>query len=604
MNESQESENLGGPRTAAEQLLHAAGVTQDGWEVRSIRRVDPGRVAILLGLEEGLGVRVDWIERPEADTDVYLRGRLYGAAYVGGRGVWDVDAADTPQAVKDRAFNACRALSQSLEGCGVAAARSAEEDAAKTVIQLEAQAVLQWLSLRLSVGGELADGWCLEQIYPRGSEELVVAFTRPDRDASPRLRLRLRDDDRPAFVRSATLDITYRGHASEQAQSGRKEVEVRLAEALVTVLRDLEVPGLTFSQRPGAGDVSAPTKSPATGRALNLAIPAPCGVRCSFCSVREEIEEVHAPTSIFVQSLRADIERAGADGVQILRINGIEPLNAPYLFDLLALARSHGFSEFTLHSTCLALAELSFAERFAAVMPERFSIYVPIYGPTAEVHDGVVGRPGTFDRLMKAVANIRSVLPGRGKIIFTTVLTVENVSYLASMRDLVRPLCDWWEVHLAFPNTSSATDRYRHIAISMSDALQAAYPKGWWPVADLPLGEVLPCVAYTHERATEHQLLTVERLNRRVREPAGTFYESAGYEHSLGRDAFTAATVPCPVRDACVLSVACPGKVYALYEAKYGLEELRPLSLAMIQELADGPALAEELGRLQGEVQG
>ena len=217
------------------------------------------------------------------------------------------------------------------------------------------------------------------------------------------------------------------------------------------------------------------------------------------------------------------------------------------------------------------------------------------------MHDGVTGAEGSFARLMTAVGKLRNLVTEGGQIIFTTVLTTQNKAHMTAMRDLVRPLGDWWEVHLAFPNTSSLTDKYRDIALSMTDALNAVYPKDWWPVADLPWGEVLPCIALTHQERSGHELVSVKRFEQRVKEPAGTFYGSAGFEHSLGSertDAFTAATVPCPHTDQCALSKACPAKVYALYGEKFGLTELNPITHEMLAGLADGKKLRDAIERL------
>ncbi|MCB9728425.1 MAG: NAD(P)-binding protein [Deltaproteobacteria bacterium] len=85
----------------------------------------------------------------------------------------------------------------------------------------------------------------------------------------------------------------------------------------------------------------------------------------------------------------------------------------------------------------------------------------------------------------------------------------------------------------------------------MSEASTRALPDGWWPVADIPAR--CCCIALRHQ---ERGLGTscCARPHRYVREQAGTFYRSAGFEYSLGKKfavAFTAATVPCPHRDGC-----------------------------------------------------
>ncbi|MCB9728426.1 MAG: hypothetical protein H6746_08110 [Deltaproteobacteria bacterium] len=74
------------------------------------------------------------------------------------------------------------------------------------------------------------------------------------------------------------------------------------------------------------------------------------------------------------------------------RTNGIEPLNAPYLFEL-ELARDEGSASSTLFSDLPGpLADCDFAARYVAAMPARYHIYVPLStAPPAEIHDAVSG---------------------------------------------------------------------------------------------------------------------------------------------------------------------------------------------------------------------
>ena len=140
------------------------------------------------------------------------------------------------------------------------------------------------------------------------------------------------------------------------------------------------------------------------------------------------------------------------------------------------------------------------------------------------------------------------------------------------------------------PNSGLRVFR-RDVALPMSQALDVLYPPDAWPFARLDLGEVLPCIALRHQRRTGHQMVTPERVAQARREPSGTFYETIGFTHSLGDGeavAFTAATVPCPGRDACVMAPTCPTKVYAAYAEKFGLDELTPIQASDLAVLPDG----------------
>ena len=588
--------NLPGIRDIIERALREGGVLDRVWKLRGFKRHDRETIALEIGPEGERSVRVEWSAHGGAPRPAFARGDRFCAAYSSSAGAWDVDAAETPTDVRRRALEACRILADLDMNLDLVAVNAVASDGPELVF--ERKTFEGWLRSEIAVGSPWVDGWCLEEVYPHREEYLVLAFSHTEQTARPKLRLRLRDDARPAGFRSRVFDIVYRGNPDDVLDTHRKQFELRLAAEMVFALDALEASGVRFRAPEGATDGPAPEVSNAPARALNLAIPAPCGQKCSFCSVRDEIEAVYAPQSAFVKGLMEDIRRSARDGVKILRLNGIEPLNADYLFDLLALVRESAFEEVHLLSSCRPLADRSFCERYLAAMPDRYRIYVPIYGPNAEIHDAGVGVPGAFDTLMQAVAHLRDLMDERGELLFTTVLMRSNYQHLAALRDLVRPLGVWWEVHQAFPNTSSANDRYRDIAISMTEAMNGVYPNAWWPIADIPWGEVLPCVALDHQRATGHELLTLERFNARVREPAGTFYATAGFEHSMGAeraDALTAATVACPHRAECALSRACPGKVYNLYADLFGLDELKPVTPSDIASLPDAERLTAAL---------
>lgn len=582
-------------RDAARSLLGQSDALPDGWELRAIRRLGERSVAIKVGPAEGNGLELEWTEIGEEAVEAFALGDVYAASYRKSPGSWDISDLATPQEVRALAELICRQLSEAPSVVSLSDAPQGDPADARTVT-FDASGVEDWLNDSLPVGRELSNGWSLSEIYPAGGEGLAFSFTREGEDFMPRVKVRPRDDDRPAAYRTRSLDISYRLVFGETTNADRAEALAALALELSLLLESVE-PGVTFElKNPGE---SLPARS-ADGPppALNLAIPAPCGFSCNFCSIREEVYWVSDAESAFVKTLRNDIVRSGAAGTKTLRVNGIEPLNAPYLLSLLDQARESGFEEFHVFSTCRPLKEPEFTDKFLAAMPERYRIHAPIYGSCPEVHEGITGTPGAFGHLLEAVDQLRLKMGEGGTLVFTTVLTRQNVHDMAALRDLVKPLGDWWEVHLAFPNTSSATDRYQSVSITMTEALEAIYPDGWWPLAELQWGEVVPCVAMRHEERTGHALLTAERYRERMLDPAGTFYASAGFEHSFGEaraSAFVASTTSCPHVDSCAFSRACHGKVYTLYADQYGLDELSPVDRDSIANLDGGEALLAEM---------
>jgi len=440
------------------------------------------------------------------------------------------------------------------------------------------EAWLQSFRQELELG--LGHGWLLSDVHAFGPWEIAVRLVHPERRLAPKLKVRLRNDALPAAARTEQLDILHRAAADDWDHDEKARMASVLADILLSQETTVEFVGV----RPMATLKPAEDGPPP---AFNLAVPGECKQDCGFCGVREELKVSNTPADGFVETLLADIERSAAQGTKVLRVNGIEPLAAPYIWDLLAHARKVGFEEFHVLSTFRPMADPEVARRLLDAMPARYRLYIPLYGSRAEVHDAVTKARGSFAETMAAMQQLRALmvergeLDRRGQLLVTTVLMRDNAADMHAMALLVRPLARTWEIHLPFPNTGSARDPYFEVATTMTGALEALAPAGFWPAGEIALGEVLPCVALRHQERTGHALVTADTVERRNRELAGTFYETVGFTHSLsgGREvAFTAATVPCPHTESCAAASICPQKVYAAYAQRHGIDELKPIS--------------------------
>lgn len=593
-------------RGAARALL--APAMPPDWELQTVDRIGPESVLLELGARGLPRILLEWHAHSGNPPPAVLRGSDYAAGYRDRPDAWSLDDADTPSEVKRVAAQMLHLLARPPVAVELHDAPLPLDDELE-VRPFGCEELMRWLEPALATGDELIDGWRLDDAYAFGPEEVAVAFAHPTSDEAPRIKIRLRADERPAAQRTDQLDVLYTLPFGRGVDPERAELHRLLAAELALHLDSCDR-RVRFEAPPRPAAPDAPGRVPS---AHNLALPGPCHQRCSFCAVREEIDPAIDGDPSYVATLERDLVAAAARGTRVLRVNGLEPLRASFVFDLLEVARREGFEEFHILSTFLPAADRAVAERLVNSLPARYRFYVPIYGSCPEVHDAVTGLPGSFDTLMRAVRNLRELIGGsseeggqgrKGELIFTTVLTSENLGDARAMADLVRPLGRWWEVHLPFPNTSSRHDGYHRVAVKMSQALEALYPTGWAPLGDLALGEVVPCIAWDHQQATGHALVTPERIERRQREPSGTYYQTIGFTHSLGGGrpvAFTAATTPCPHLSRCALRDVCPGKVYSAYAERFGLDELRPIERAELARHPAGPellaAIAAEAGR-------
>ena len=420
-----------------------------------------------------------------------------------------------------------------------------------------------------------ARGWAVMDIHGFGPWEIALELRRLTDGLRYKAKVRRRTDSLAAAARTNTFDILHAAHLPTADMSA----VAALAETLRAVEDSIRFTGpkpmAAFEAHPGG-----------TAPALNLAIPGECGQKCSFCGIREELKVGSEAPAGLVDKLREDISRSAQSGTHVLRINGIEPLAAPYLWDLLAHAKAEGFDEFHLLSTFRTLSGSHDVDRLLDAMPDRYRFYVPLYGSRADVHDAVTGRQGSFDEVLAVLSKLRSHMLSRGhwdgcgQVVVTTVVNRKNAHDMHALALLLGNRVRAWNMHLPFPNTGSAQDPYFTAALSMSEALGAIAPASFWPAGSFQIGEIVPCVMLNHQRRTGHLLLTADTLASRQTEPSGTFYESAGFAHSLadGKSiAFTAATTPCPHVSRCALAALCPQKVYAAYAQHFGLDELQPV---------------------------
>ncbi|MFT7622434.1 MAG: hypothetical protein ACI9WU_001607 [Myxococcota bacterium] len=537
---------------AAHSALQSAGVLGGDWRLELVRRTGSES----LRLELGPGRVLHWSAlSAEPVGELSLAGRHWRCGAAVQRG------ADRAQLVLLR--KACAALARLGPDVGVCIASTPERS------EPLAAHIVNELLARL---GPPAPDWDLIDQQDQGVRDVALTFrARNGRTLTVLLRPR---SESPAFARTRDLDVAY------SATHGQAESDCRrLAGAVASQLERVES-DVCFAARPAIPVADRPAA------ALNLALPAPCGQRCSFCSLDTDRSPA---TAVQIAGWTAAIRRAASAGTRTLRLNGIEPLNAPYLFDLLTVARDSGFERFSVLSTCRPLADAAFAARFIEAAPERYDISIPLYGALAETHDAVTGVAGAFAQILAAVANLREHARKGGVFQFTTVITRQNVHELAALRDLTQRLGGDWRVHLPFPNTAQPDGRYAAGALSMTAVLEALYPPGEPRIVSIPLGEVVPCVALAHQRRTGHALITEARLGAAQRHQAGTYYRDAAVSHasnSGGDVAYTAATMACPHTGHCALASACPGRVYAQYAESFGLAELAPVSDADVASLS------------------
>jgi MoaA/NifB/PqqE/SkfB family radical SAM enzyme len=198
-------------------------------------------------------------------------------------------------------------------------------------------------------------------------------------------------------------------------------------------------------------------------RRLELHLSYACAQRCAFCSesLRMARWRRSPPLGKEVSAVLLARRRAGFDHVTF---TGGEPTAHPLLPGALAAARKLGFKTY-LTTNGGRFAEESYARK---VLPLVDELCLSVHGPDAAVHDDSTGTPGSFERAMKALENVRR--RGEGTYLLTnTVVTRRNWE---SLEGTLRFLASRPEIrHCLLSNVAPegrAARSYRALAVTLA----------------------------------------------------------------------------------------------------------------------------------------
>lgn len=442
-------------------------------------------------------------------------------------------------------------------------------------------------------GAPFVEGFSLIDVYPtsylreatRDELELVLDFRRAADERRLLLIVSRRDDARPGFATTTHFSLS---HLSLGAADPSGADLLRALTAFVLQLHDHEALEVAFPDL--SSDVSArmlqaaPGLIEATDEQLNLAIDAECGQSCVFCSIKETSPAKDGGDRTLAR-LFADLESNRQRGVQIVRINGYDPLGYSRILEVLRRARELGYAEAHVFSPCTRLADESFCDAVVDAMPTGRRFVVPLYATEAALHDRVVGRPGAHALVMQAIENLCARVGPEGVWIITVAVS-QNLDSLADVARFAEQQGFVFSSHLPYPSFESRADRYFQAAPRMTavaDALVAAHHAG----TRFGVRGLVPCVVFRRMRAASVPAREWLFVLKEPRVLPGTEYRDAKIRHRAspaGHGAFHAAAVPCPHAADCVLTQVCPAALLRSYVQMHGLDELSPVSLEDLVE--------------------
>lgn len=166
-------------------------------------------------------------------------------------------------------------------------------------------------------------------------------------------------------------------------------------------------------------------------RRLELFISSGCDLHCAFCC---ESERIARRSFMPWAELLGHLDRAAADGVQVLQFMGGEATLHPRFPDALRAARERGMRTYVI-TNLLRWSDRAFAE---AVAPWLDEVMVSLHAGSEATGRAVTGRDHWWARVEPALLHARDTL--RARVHASTVVTRASAPELERIADMFWPL--------------------------------------------------------------------------------------------------------------------------------------------------------------------
>jgi MoaA/NifB/PqqE/SkfB family radical SAM enzyme len=162
-----------------------------------------------------------------------------------------------------------------------------------------------------------------------------------------------------------------------------------------------------------------------------------CNNNCRFCVTAGKRVSGEKETA----QIKSEIEEAFSNGAREIVFTGGECTIRKDIIDLVAFAKKRGFLIIQIQTNGRSFADVEFCKRIVRSGMNEFA--PALHGHTAQLHDFLTRRPGSFRQTVLGIHNIRKLTKSRLAILVNTVITKYNYKFLPEIADLLIKL----EVH-------------------------------------------------------------------------------------------------------------------------------------------------------------
>ncbi|HNU68143.1 MAG TPA: radical SAM protein [Myxococcota bacterium] len=160
-----------------------------------------------------------------------------------------------------------------------------------------------------------------------------------------------------------------------------------------------------------------------------------CINACQFCAVSNRVRR-SIPTARIIEMLDEHRSR----GIDNVDFDGGEPMLHPGILDVVGHAAAVGYRQINVTSNGRKLADRELAS--ALVKSGVTSILISLHGDTAQVHDAITGKPGSFDETVAGIDNVMRLVGQSGRQIDFGVNVTVCATNMGHMVGLARMMAD------------------------------------------------------------------------------------------------------------------------------------------------------------------
>ena len=295
-----------------------------------------------------------------------------------------------------------------------------------------------------------------------------------------------------------------------------------------------------------------------------------CNARCIFCYSSPDLEQWKGKDDLRARRAADYLLLSYKSGSRMVQFIGGEPTIYPELPKLLRLAKKIGYPAIQVISNGINLGDPAYAAELAACGMNTASI--SLHGDNASTHDAITGVRGSFDKAVRACANLRS----HGVYInINTAVTAINYKNLPAFTGFALDSFGTDSVHLIATHFTGAAAkapeklivRYSLQAPYIRAAVDAFRARGVRPAFRL-LSNYVPCLLPEHAN-----LMKDWELPKRDDDLFLPDETHVGRMYTMVTDKLRAKAESC--RD-CAYNRACAG-FERDYADHFGLDEFKPV---------------------------